>query len=58
MKLMADEIDPGRLMWAMHRRFTLVNVPQDRLVLYIEITDAKRLPTWCFIITHDTVDVC
>ena len=57
-KLTPDEIDPGRLMWTMHRHFILANVPQDRLVLYIEITDAKRLPTWWFIITHDTVDLC
>jgi DNA-binding HxlR family transcriptional regulator len=57
-KLTADELDPGRLMWAMHRHFTLANVPQDKLVLYIEITDAKRLPTWWFIITHDSVDLC
>jgi DNA-binding HxlR family transcriptional regulator len=57
-KLTPDEIDPGRLMWTMHRHFILTNVPQDRLVLYIEITDAKRLPTWWFILTHDSADLC
>jgi DNA-binding HxlR family transcriptional regulator len=57
-KLTPDELDPGRLMWAMHRHFTLVNVPRSMLVLYVEITGAKRLPTWWFIIKRHSVELC
>jgi hypothetical protein len=42
--LTPEELDPGRLMWAMHRHFALANVPRKRLVLSIEIIGAKRLP--------------
>lgn len=53
-----DELDPGRLMWAMHRHFCFANLPPGRLVLNIEITDAKRLPAWWFIIRGDSADLC
>jgi len=57
-KLTPDELDPGRLMWAMHRHFRLANVPHGRLVLYVEITDTARLPRWWFVVKRDTVELC
>jgi DNA-binding HxlR family transcriptional regulator len=40
-RLTPDELDPGVVMWAMHRHFRLKSVPQRRLVLYIEIADVN-----------------
>lgn len=56
--LTPDELDPGRLMWAMHRHFTVAKMPRKRLVLCIEIVDAKRLPVWWFIVNGDAVELC
>lgn len=37
-----DDLDPGWLVWGMHRRLNLAAMPPGRTVLEIEFTDAPR----------------
>lgn len=57
-RLTPDELDPGVVMWAMHRHFNKARLPPGGVVLYVEITDAKRLDRWWFIAGANEVDLC
>ena len=57
-RLTPDELDPGVVMWAMHRHFALNSVPPGGLVLYIEIADVIRLKCWWFVVRDGEVDLC
>jgi DNA-binding HxlR family transcriptional regulator len=57
-RLVPGELDPGVTMWAMHRHFALTRMPAAGLVLYVEITDARRLQHWWFIVRDGVVDLC
>jgi DNA-binding HxlR family transcriptional regulator len=57
-QLTPDELDPGVVMWAMHRHFGLKNMPPGDLVLYVEIIDRKQLERWWFVVTSGDVDLC
>jgi len=56
--LSRDELDPGALMWFIHRHFQRENLPARRIVMYIEITDVKRLRHWWLVIDNGDVDLC
>ena len=57
-QLTRDELDPGSLVWFMHRHFALDRLPVDSLVLYVEITDVKKLANWWFLLDRERVDLC
>jgi DNA-binding HxlR family transcriptional regulator len=57
-RLTPGELDPGVVMWAMHRHFDLTSMPPEGLVLYVEIIDARRLGRWWFIVKDGVVDLC
>jgi hypothetical protein len=58
-RLTRDELDPGMLMWYIHRHFSLDHLPLRRLVIYIEITDAsKPMQRWWLVLDSDEVDLC
>jgi hypothetical protein len=40
--LRADDLDPGWLVWGMHRRLNVAAMPPGRAVIEIEFTDAPR----------------
>ena len=56
-KLTPDELDPGALMWFMHRHFAIDQIPSD-FVLYVEISDVKQLKKWWFVVDHGEMDLC
>lgn len=58
-KLTRDELDPGMLMWYIHRHFVKDRLPPGRIVVYIEITDViKRLKRWWLVLEAQEVDLC
>ncbi len=57
-RLTPDELDPGVVMWAMHRHFALESVPLGGFVLYIEIADVTQLKCWWFVVRDGEVDLC
>ena len=57
-QLTRDELDPGSLMWFMHRHFALDRLPADSMVLYVEITDVKKLANWWFLLDRERVELC
>jgi DNA-binding HxlR family transcriptional regulator len=56
--LTPDELDPGALMWFMHRHFVLDKLPASGLVLYVEITGVKKLNKWWFLASGSDVELC
>ena len=58
-KLTRDELDPGMLMWYIHRHFAKEHLPPRRIVVYIEITDVtKRMKHWWLVLEAQEVDLC
>ena len=58
-KLTHDDLDPGMLMWNVHRHFVKKHLPPTRIVVYIEITDAiKRMRHWWLVLEAQEVDLC
>lgn len=55
----ADDLDPGLLMWDIHRRLHIDRFPEGRSVLRFELTDvpAKRRFYW-LVVERDQVDIC
>jgi len=55
----SHELDPGLLMWDMHRRLQLERLPERRTVVHFELTDvpSKRRYYW-LVIEGGGVDVC
>lgn len=54
-----DDLDPGLLMWDIHRRLYVDRFPERRTVLRFELTDvpAKRRFYW-LVIDRGKVDIC
>lgn len=54
-----DDLDPGWLVWAMHRRIDTSKMPQGRTVIGFHFTDAPsdRRLFW-LVCNHPNVDVC
>ena len=58
-KLTRDELDPGMLMWYIHRHFMKEHLPPGRVVVCIEITDViKRMKRWWLVLEAQEVDLC
>ena len=54
-----EEIDPHLLMWAMHRRLNLKELPAHRVVLQFEFPDVEiRARRFWYVIDQGHVDVC
>ncbi len=54
-----DDLDPGWLVWAMHRRIDVTAMPLGRTVLEFEFFDApKDQRLFWFLCANDSVDVC
>lgn len=55
----SDDLDPGVLMWDIHRRLHVDRFPEGRSVLRFELTDvAARQRFYWLVIAHDQVDIC
>ncbi len=54
-----QDLDPGWLVWNMHRRLDTDNMPTGRTVIHLEFTDAKRRERFFWLLVNDgNVDVC
>jgi DNA-binding HxlR family transcriptional regulator len=57
-ELTREELDPGELMWYIHRHFQMDRLPPGRVVLRIEFTDVLRMKRWWLIAEDGAVDLC
>ena len=57
-RLSRDELDPGELMWYIHRHFKKDHLPDGRLVIEIDFTDVKRMKRWWLVAENGAVDLC
>lgn len=53
-----EDLDPGWLVWNMHRRMNLAAMPRSRTVLQIEFTDARPQRYFWLVANGGEVDVC
>lgn len=54
-----EDLDPGWLVWAMHRRIDVKKMPKGRTVLEIEFVDAPKSQKFFWLVCEkDNVDVC
>lgn len=54
-----DDLDPGLLMWDIHRRLQVDRFPERRTVLRFELTDVPTTRRFYWlVIDHGTVDIC
>ena len=54
-----DDLDPGWLVWNIHRRLNLDSMPAEQTVLEFEFTDAKSRERFFWIVVNSgNVDVC
>lgn len=54
-----EDLDPGWLVWAMHRRLNTAVMPPGRTVIQIEFVDAPAKQRWFWLVHNDgNVDVC
>lgn len=56
--LRAEELDPGALMWYVHRHFRHDAAPRRRIVLHIDLVDVKGLRHWWLVVNGGEVDLC
>ncbi len=52
------DLDPGWLVWAMHRRLDTDVMPAGRTVIEIEFSDSPRQPRFWLVHSRGRVDVC
>ena len=54
-----QDLDPGWLVWNMHRRLDTNEMPAGRTVIHLEFTDANRRERFFWLVVNDDkVDVC
>lgn len=54
-----DDLDPGWLVWNIHRRLDLTRMPPGRTVMQIEFTDAPRNQRYFWLVHNEgNVEVC
>lgn len=54
-----EDLDPGWLVWNMHRRLNTAEMPPGRTVIHIEFTDAPRNDrNFWLVVVDDDVEVC
>lgn len=56
--LTQSELHPGEVMWYIHRHFKKEHLPARRVVIYVEITDARRLNRWWLVAENGDVELC
>lgn len=55
----AEDLDPGLLMWDIHRRLNVDRFPDRRSVLKFELTDVpSKARNYWLVIDHGKVDIC
>lgn len=55
----SNDLDPGWLVWNIHRRLDIDEIPQGRTVIHIEFTDAARRERFFWLVVNNgKVDVC
>jgi DNA-binding HxlR family transcriptional regulator len=57
-RLTRDELDPGMLMWFIHRHFPARQVPHQRIAIQFELTDVRRMKQWWLVQENGHVDLC
>ena len=57
-QLTRDELDPGMLMWFIHRHFVATDLPSQRVVIQLEFTDVRRMKRWWLVLKTGHVDLC
>jgi len=57
-QLTRDELDPGALMWFIHRHFQHEHLPPQRIVIHLEFSDVRRLRKWWIVIEGGLADLC
>ena len=53
-----DDLDPGWLVWSMHRRLATSKMPRSRTVLEFEFLDAPKKQRSFWLVCDDNVEVC
>ena len=53
-----EDLDPGWLVWSMHRRMNAAQMPRGRTVIEIEFTDARQQRYFWLVANGGEVDVC
>jgi DNA-binding HxlR family transcriptional regulator len=54
-----EDLDPKLLMWDMHRRIALEELPPGRTVIEFRFTDVTQgARRWWLVLTHEAADVC
>lgn len=54
-----EDLDPGWLVWAMHRRIDTTKMPAGRTVLEIEFSDAPKVQRFFWLVCEkESVEVC
>ena len=56
--LRAEELDPGALMWYVHRHFRPDGMPARRIVMHVELTDRQQLRHWWLVLDRGEVELC
>lgn len=56
--LVRDDLDPGVLMWFIHRHFAKEHLPSRRVVIHLEFSDVRRMKRWWIVVEPDDVDLC
>lgn len=57
-RLTRDDLDPGVLVWFMHRHFHRDQLPQKRVVIHLEFSDVRRWRKWWIVIDEEAADLC
>jgi DNA-binding HxlR family transcriptional regulator len=57
-RLPRNELDPGELMWFIHRHFARDRLPPGRVVIEIGFTDVRRMKRWWVVLEDGTADLC
>jgi hypothetical protein len=61
-QLSREELDPGLLMWDIHRRINIDRLPERRVVVRVEFRGVPRVArsstTWWLILQRPEVDLC
>jgi len=54
-----EDLDPKLLLWDMHRRIALEDLPPGRTVVEFRFSDVTNAPRrWWLVLTREAVDVC
>lgn len=57
-RLSREELDAGSLMWFIHRHFKLDALPRRDIVVFVSLTDEKRLGRWWILLSPQGGELC